>query len=1348
MVRSNGLHSGTGPDTYTYVGPNNSLQTVQVNYSNIPQRTNFGCPNVTEIQNLPWNTYFATSIVMPDGERYGLSYESTPNYPGSTTGRLARITLPNGGSISFGYSGGHHGMACNVGEGTTLTRTVDDGNGHVNTWTYVASPRTQYETRTVTVTEPSGSTILYTFTGSFQTQKIVKDAQNNVLSTTNTCYNYQYTSQSTCVNYPGHLQYPISETALYTYIGSAAPSLVETLFDAAGNVSAVKRYDTGATYPPSGSPVSETDTTHANVDGACGPVPAYIHDRPCSVTTRNASGATLEQMTYIYDAAGHPTQTSAWTGTRWLTSSATYNANGTTATVTDAKGTITTFGYNGAGGCNNLLLTSESVAGMTSTQAWNCDGAVNTSSTDVNNNTTYYTYGPQWQLTSTQFPDGGQATVTYNLTASPPNIVTSQKINASGNWLTNQTNFDGLGRPARKMLTSDPQGTVYSDISYNNMGQIQCVTNPYRTTSDATYGSTCYQYDPLGRRTVITNPDNSTELFSYSSLWTKVEDEGNGTSRVTRLYQQDRLGRLAAVCEVSNATQLGAGGAPVSCGAFGLNGFLTTYTYDALDRLTSVTQNGLNNRTYAYDMLSRLTSETNPESGTRTYSYDTCSAGDLCSRTSPKPNQTGSATVVTSYTYDPLHRLTGKSYNDNLTGSANYYYDQTAPWGWNIPNPKGHLTSSNSNNPSGTQPGAEMFTYDSMDRILLIGIATPMNWSGNAYHLAYTYDYLGNVQTAVNDRENATYTSTYDTAGRLIQFGSSLSDANHPGTLFTVNQYNPMGQIQQATFGNGIVRNNVYDNRGRLTSQTDGTVYNFSLNFRPNSNIFTGSDSINGNWTYTYDDFDRIATSSKTGQSFNYQYDRFGNRWQQNAPQGGPAPQYLFDANNHITGSGITYDAAGNITSAQSPNGTHTFTYDAEGRMLTVDGGSTASYVYDAFGQRVEGTINGSARDFIYDQNGRYVTAVTSSSWIRSELYAGNMHVATYGNNTTYFMHKDWLGTIRNQTGVAGQPVQPAYSLPFGDAFGAPGSSLSWMYFAGLQWDGETYLDHASFRDYNPTQGRWMTPDPAGIAAVDPSNPQTWNRYAYVVNNVVNLTDASGLDGIRHCWSNDGFHVQWTTDGSSCAGSAHNSAAGNLALLGGFASPLDVMTTVTGQERTGSIVLTFDTGSLEVSYYRNIYGNIGISLPDRASGSVDMAHMANNNTTNHVSQYRPTVCSLTDLLIRSSEFSARAGFDVKLANIGRLGGSFFKNLTTGETGADAGVQAGIGYQIGTASPKGTPMTTPSPVTHSFLAGPYQRNITTGETTYSLGLVALIGGDVTFKPKTFKTLASACTHLVE
>jgi len=50
-------------------------------------------------------------------------------------------------------------------------------------------------------------------------------------------------------------------------------------------------------------------------------------------------------------------------------------------------------------------------------------------------------------------------------------------------------------------------------------------------------------------------------------------------------------------------------------------------------------------------------------------------------------------------------------------------------------------------------------------------------------------------------------------------------------------------------------------------------------------------------------------------------------------------------------------------------------------------------------------------------------------------------------------------------------------------------------------------------REYHPVWGRWVSPDPAGLGAVNPANPQSWNRYAYVTNNPLALTDPTGLQG-------------------------------------------------------------------------------------------------------------------------------------------------------------------------------------------------------------------------------------------
>jgi RHS repeat-associated protein len=78
---------------------------------------------------------------------------------------------------------------------------------------------------------------------------------------------------------------------------------------------------------------------------------------------------------------------------------------------------------------------------------------------------------------------------------------------------------------------------------------------------------------------------------------------------------------------------------------------------------------------------------------------------------------------------------------------------------------------------------------------------------------------------------------------------------------------------------------------------------------------------------------------------------------------------------------------------------------------------------------------------------------------------------------------------------------------------GQPPPFVDYTGFAGGVWDisNASNTDHFGSREYAKTQARWLTPDPAGLAVVNPWNPQTWNRYAYALNNPVSLRDPSGL---------------------------------------------------------------------------------------------------------------------------------------------------------------------------------------------------------------------------------------------
>ena len=124
-------------------------------------------------------------------------------------------------------------------------------------------------------------------------------------------------------------------------------------------------------------------------------------------------------------------------------------------------------------------------------------------------------------------------------------------------------------------------------------------------------------------------------------------------------------------------------------------------------------------------------------------------------------------------------------------------------------------------------------------------------------------------------------------------------------------------------------------------------------------------------------------------------------------------------------------------------------------------------------------------------------------------VYLGGSFLAEYGNGTTYFVHPDHLGSTRLLTAMD-QSLYDMYDYyPFGEA--VQGGTGTTHKFTGDDRDPESNLDHTLFRKYSSSLGRWTSPDPAGLAAVDPSNPQSWNRYSYVLNNPTDLVDRSGL---------------------------------------------------------------------------------------------------------------------------------------------------------------------------------------------------------------------------------------------
>jgi RHS repeat-associated protein len=117
----------------------------------------------------------------------------------------------------------------------------------------------------------------------------------------------------------------------------------------------------------------------------------------------------------------------------------------------------------------------------------------------------------------------------------------------------------------------------------------------------------------------------------------------------------------------------------------------------------------------------------------------------------------------------------------------------------------------------------------------------------------------------------------------------------------------------------------------------------------------------------------------------------------------------------------------------------------------------------------------------------------------------------TQATNVSRYFHVNALGSLGLANDQTGAPVEEMLHYPFG---------VRWQNTTGFGWDEkfarfpqrdeDLQMYEASFREYNPGLGRWMTPDPVGG---DVTNPQSLNRYAYVLNNPTTLTDPLGLQG-------------------------------------------------------------------------------------------------------------------------------------------------------------------------------------------------------------------------------------------
>jgi RHS repeat-associated protein len=280
--------------------------------------------------------------------------------------------------------------------------------------------------------------------------------------------------------------------------------------------------------------------------------------------------------------------------------------------------------------------------------------------------------------------------------------------------------------------------------------------------------------------------------------------------------------------------------------------------------------------------------------------------------------------------------------------------------------------------------------------------------------------------------------------------------------------------------------------------------------------------------TYTYDAWSRLKTAVTTGSTsypqwgLSWDYDRYGNLKNQNVTHG-TAPALSLGINpltNRISDTGFSYDSSGNLTA----DALNTYTYDAEGRIIQAKQGTTvlSTSTYDGGSLRVKKLAGSTTTRYVFSGT-KVVAEYVNGSLNKEYIYGGSQLLATLNSSgTPTYHHPDHL-SIRVNTNSSGTVIGQQGHYPFGESWYAQSTTTKWQ-FTSYERDPESSLDYAIFRYHSSRLGRFMTPDPIAGSI---RNPQSLNRYSYVLNDPTNRVDPLGLCAL---WCI--FYVQYDEKGN------------------------------------------------------------------------------------------------------------------------------------------------------------------------------------------------------------------------
>jgi RHS repeat-associated protein len=454
---------------------------------------------------------------------------------------------------------------------------------------------------------------------------------------------------------------------------------------------------------------------------------------------------------------------------------------------------------------------------------------------------------------------------------------------------------------------------------------------------------------------------------------------------------------------------------------------------------------------YAFDDFGRKNQTTSPDTGATKYEYD--EAGNLTKRVD------ANGTTV-NYTYDALNRLTSIDFPGTSEDVA-FTYDSTS-----VTYGKGRLTGR-------TDPsGSYAFYYDAQGNLT----KEEKTISSVLYTTEYAYNNDNNL-TSITSPGGREVSYTLDVTGKVTGVDTTLN--SNPKPLGSSITYLPYGGITGLTYGNNLSLSQGYDNQYRSSTIVIDSVLDRTYEYDANGNITSVDDG-------------EAAGNEALESAGIYAYD-----------QGTNLLDYIWGPLS------VVYDYDNNANTVSANN--RTYVYDSSNQLIEVwdDTNQIAGYTYNGAGQRIKKWTSSETRIFHYDLKGHLIAETSQGGAMIAEyVYVGDQLLAMITKpvetEISSYFHNDHLGTPQVLTNDSQTIVWKAAYTPFGRAEISIQTVENQFRQPGQFYDPETGLHYNYFRYYDATTGRYITPDPIGLAG-------GINPYDYVANNPINWTDFFGL---------------------------------------------------------------------------------------------------------------------------------------------------------------------------------------------------------------------------------------------